>query len=80
VAQYIAGNHSKEVVSVHLRLNVPLLSTGMTIVEISKALGEYSCEARDEQHGGEMYVARTKQGPYVLCRDCCKKLGLPLRS
>jgi hypothetical protein len=27
--------------------------------EISKALGKYSCEARDEVHGGGMYVART---------------------
>jgi hypothetical protein len=46
--------------------------------ELSEALGTYSCEARDEEHGAKMYVARTNKGPYVLCRRCCKKLGLPL--
>jgi len=56
------------------------LTSNDVLGEVSKASGKYSCEARDEAHGGEMYVARTKQGPYVLCRQCCKKLGLPLRS
>jgi hypothetical protein len=35
--------------------------------EISKALGHYSCEARNEGHGGEIYVAWTRHGPYILC-------------
>jgi hypothetical protein len=48
--------------------------------EISKSSGYQSCEARDEEHGGETYVAWTRFGPYVLCRRCCKKLGLPLHS
>jgi hypothetical protein len=46
---------------------------------ISKAFGEYSCEAREEKHGGGKYVVRTKQGPYILCRMCREKLGLAFR-
>jgi hypothetical protein len=33
MAEYIAGNRSKDVATVHLRLPIPLLSTGMTIVD-----------------------------------------------
>jgi len=56
------------------------LSNSDVVGKITKALGKYSCEARDEKHKGELYVVRTNQGPYVLCRGCCKKLGLSVRA
>lgn len=36
-----------------------------------------SCEAREEQHGDRKYLVNTIWGPIILCRKCCKKIGLP---
>jgi hypothetical protein len=46
--------------------------------EARRAVGQYSCDARGELHGGNMYLVHTRGGPYVLCGQCCKTLGLPL--
>jgi hypothetical protein len=48
--------------------------------EAKRALDEPPCEARGEIHGGKAYIVDTKKGPYVLCRRCCKILGLPVHS
>jgi hypothetical protein len=46
--------------------------------EVSHALHEPQCEARGENHGVQTFVVITKRGTYVLCRQCCKMLGLPM--
>jgi hypothetical protein len=46
--------------------------------EVTRALDEHPCEARGERHSAKIYLVATKiGGPYVLCRRCCKELGLP---
>jgi hypothetical protein len=47
--------------------------------EVSNAKGGPPCEARGEVHKGKTYIVATKYGVHVLCRLCCKTLGLPLR-
>jgi GTP-binding protein EngB required for normal cell division len=51
IKDYIAGNHSEEVASVHLRLPVALLSTGMTIVD-SPGFNE-----KADKHGAQIAKA-----------------------
>jgi len=46
--------------------------------EVSRAVDDPQCEARGDLHGGKKYIVETKKGPYVLCRHCCKILGLPV--
>jgi hypothetical protein len=47
--------------------------------ETSLALGEYKCEAFGERHNPKTYIVKTNKGPFVLCRRCCKQIGLPTR-
>jgi hypothetical protein len=47
--------------------------------EVSRAVDEPPCEARGESHSGKTYILTTKRGTYVLCRRCCKILGLAVR-
>jgi hypothetical protein len=55
-------------------------------ITINDVLGEVSgardarCEARGEVHNGKTYIVKTKRGVNVLCRSCCKILGLPVRG
>jgi len=46
--------------------------------EVSRAKGDPPCEARGALHTEEKYIVETKKGLYVLCRRCCKILGLPI--
>lgn len=34
-------------------------------------------EAREEQHGERKYLVNTRWGPIILCKKCCRKIGLP---
>ncbi len=36
------------------------------------------CESLADSHSVEMYIVKTNRGVFVLCRRCCKKLGLPI--
>jgi hypothetical protein len=44
------------------------------------ASGQPDCEALGDTHAGKMYLVETKGGVFVLCRRCCRTLGLPLHS
>ena len=46
--------------------------------EVSRAKDDPPCEARGELHAGKKYIVETKKGPFVLCRRCCKVIGLPV--
>jgi hypothetical protein len=48
--------------------------------EASRSVDEKPCEARSELHGGKTYIVDTKKGLYVLCRRCCKVIGLPVHG
>jgi hypothetical protein len=48
--------------------------------EVNLAMDDPPCEVRGELHTGKKYVVETKKGPYVLCRRCCKVLGLPVHK
>jgi hypothetical protein len=47
------------------------------IGEAARALNQGPCEARGDRHNERMYLVTTNRGPYILCRRCCKLLGLP---
>jgi len=46
--------------------------------EVGRAVDKPPCESRGDPHSLDTYIANTKRGPYVLCRQCCKRLGLAL--
>lgn len=46
--------------------------------EVARASGMASCEGRGDLHGDGTYIVHTRKGPFVLCRRCCKTLGLRL--
>jgi hypothetical protein len=45
--------------------------------EVDPSPGQAPCEALGEKHSEKMFIVKTKLGVYVLCRRCCKQLGLP---
>jgi len=54
------------------------LTVNDVVGEVCRAIGGPPCEARGELHSSDKYAVYTKRGLYVLCRLCCKTLGLPL--
>jgi hypothetical protein len=46
--------------------------------EVGRAPSTIPCEALDDPHSEKKYAVKTKLGAYVLCRQCCKVLGLRL--
>lgn len=46
--------------------------------EVGRAIGRHPCESSANRHSEDTFVLKTKKGMYVVCRLCCRTLGLPL--